>query len=443
MGKMGSEWREVKLADHVDFLHGFAFKGEYFNDDGNGNILVTPGNFEIGGGFKSQKFKYYSGPDATEYFLSTDELIVSMTDLSKAGDTLGSPALVPPPVDGKHFLHNQRIGRVVFKTGDLNKYFLYYLMRSSHFHSHVLGSATGSTVRHTAPSRLAEFKTYIPPLSIQRQITAILSAFDDKIELNRQMNRTLEQMARALFKSWFVDFDPVRAKMRGEQPEGMDAATAALFPSELVEVDGREVPKGWEWGTVGDIANQWKEQINPSQHPDSTFAHFSIPAFDAGKQPILEKGQSIKSNKFTVPNGAILVSKLNPSTPRIWDVEKPEDTDFSVCSTEFIPFVVKQSEYVPLLFLALSSKTFVQALANQASGTSNSHQRVKPADIGNAPVSLPSEAVISAFGELTIPMLGSIKHNIQESTRLAQLRDALLPKLLSGEVDVREWEGME
>lgn len=84
---MPSEWREVKLADHVDFLHGFAFKGEYFNDDGNGDILVTPGNFEIGGGFKSQKFKYYSGPDAPDYFLNANDLIVSMTDLSKAGDT--------------------------------------------------------------------------------------------------------------------------------------------------------------------------------------------------------------------------------------------------------------------------------------------------------------------------------------------------------------------
>ena len=101
-----------------------------------------------------------------------------------------------------------------------------------------------------------------PDRETQDAIAAILSAFDDKIELNRQMNRTLEQMARALFKSWFVDFDPVRAKMRGEQPEGMDAATAALFPSELVEVDAREVPKGWEWRTVGD-----KFQLTMGQSP--------------------------------------------------------------------------------------------------------------------------------------------------------------------------------
>lgn len=107
--------------------------------------------------------------------------------------------------------------------------------------------AVGATMPNLNTSILGALPFVLPPLPIQRQIAAILSAFDDKIELNRQMNRTLEAMARALFKSWFVDFDPVRAKMRGEQPEGMDAATAALFPSELVEVDGRKVPRGWEW----------------------------------------------------------------------------------------------------------------------------------------------------------------------------------------------------
>ena len=169
-----------------------------------------------------------------------------------------------------------------------------------------------------------KFHINVPNIIIQRQIAAILSAFDDKIELNRQMNRTLEQMARALFKSWFVDFDPVRAKMRGEMPEGMDAETAALFPDELMEVEGREVPKGWTWQTVGDIATQAKDQIIPLSQPEASFAHFSIPAFDAKNQPTIEKGSEIKSGKFLVPDRAILVSKLNPSTPRIWNVVRDD-----------------------------------------------------------------------------------------------------------------------
>ncbi|GAA5503621.1 hypothetical protein Dxin01_03380 [Deinococcus xinjiangensis] len=127
----------------------------------------------------------------------------------------------------------------------------------------VLKSRTihGSTVDRIPLIEFPNFPIRVPPLPIQHQIAAILTAFDDKIELNRRMNRTLEAMARALFKSWFVDFDPVRAKMRGEQPEGIGAETAALFPDELVEVDGREVPRGWEWVTIGDLARQGKEQL--------------------------------------------------------------------------------------------------------------------------------------------------------------------------------------
>ncbi|MFC6661191.1 restriction endonuclease subunit S [Deinococcus multiflagellatus] len=317
--------------------------------------------------------------------------------------------------------------------------FVYYLLKTIDFHQfNDKSSVPGVNRNHAHQARVS-----IPHPDTQRQIAAILSAFDDKIELNRQMNRTLEQMARALFKSWFVDFDPVRAKMRGEQPEGMDAETATLFPDEMEEVDGREVPRGWRVGTVGDIAQQTKEQIDPSIQPDARFAHFSIPAFDAENRPTLERGSAIKSNKFLIPEGAVLVSKLNPATPRIWDTDKVADADFKVCSTEFIPLIARQSEFYPLLLTALKDESFSKSLAEQASGTSNSHQRVRPADIITAPMMLPPSDVAVAFGRLTIPILGHMKYNIRESAHLSSIRDTLLPRLLSGEVDVSGWEGIQ
>lgn len=437
---MTGKWHKVRLSEYIVFLHGFAFKGEFFNEDFRGDILVTPGNFNIGGGFKDSKFKYYDGPEAAGFFLGEGDLVVSMTDLSKAGDTLGAPAIIPKQKDGKRFLHNQRIGKASILNESIDDDFLYFLLRGEEFHRHVLASATGSTVRHTSPGRMGEYIFSIPPLPIQRQIASILSAFDDKIELNRQMNRTLEQMARALFKSWFVDFDPVRAKMRGEQPAGMDAETAALFPDRLVEVEGKEVPEGWELRTIGDLAIQTKEQINPADQPEAMFAHFSIPAFDANNQPALELGIEIKSNKFIVPNGVILVSKLNPSIPRIWDTDAIEDADLSVCSTEFIPLLPRHPVFYPFLLLTLKSETFSKSLADQASGTSNSHQRVKPADILNAPAVSPIGSVIAAFGGLTISILESMKYSLRESAQLVSTRDALLPRLLAGEVDLQMWE---
>lgn len=137
--------------------------------------------------------------------------------------------------------------RARVKQNIANSQYLYY-----YFNSPAGKAGLSSILRQVAVSGitgsdLINLDIPLPPLRIQNQSAEILSAFDDKIELNRQMNRTLEQMAHALFKSWFIDFDPVHAKQRGEQPEGMDADTAALFPNRFVEVDGKEVPEGWEW----------------------------------------------------------------------------------------------------------------------------------------------------------------------------------------------------
>jgi len=228
----------------VDIKHGFAFQGEFFRDDPPGDVLLTPGNFAIGGGFKGDKLKYYAGPVPEEYVLSVGDLIVTMTDLSKEGDTLGYPAIVPSGSD--RVLHNQRIGKVVVLAGTRAELrFLYYLLRTREYRNEVLASATGTTVKHTSPSRILAFRFALPPISTQEGIADVLSAFDRKIELNRRMNQTLESTARAIFRSWFVDFDPVIAKAEGRQPFGMSADVAALFPSEFDESDPGGLPRGW------------------------------------------------------------------------------------------------------------------------------------------------------------------------------------------------------
>src|SRR5260370_40794213 len=156
-----------------------------------------------------------------------------MTDLSKAGDTLGYSAVIP--ADGNCYLHNQRIGKLVLKSGAPSKLpYVHWVMRSPSYRAEVLGSATGSTVRHTSPSRIAAFSFALPPCREQDAITGLLGALDDKIELNRRMAETLEGTARALFRSWFVDFDPVRAKAEA-RPTGLPDELASLFPDRFGE----------------------------------------------------------------------------------------------------------------------------------------------------------------------------------------------------------------
>ena len=231
---MAGEWSESTLGEIVDIKHGFAFKGEFIHEEPRGDRLLTPGNFAIGGGFKDDKFKYYDGPVLDEFVLSEGDLLVTMTDLSKQSDTLGYPAFVPRHTDGHRYLHNQRLGKISLTgASEIDLKYVYYVMCGREYRHEVLASATGTTVKHTSPERLKQFRFLIPLLPEQRAIAHILGTLDDKIELNRRMNETLEAMARALFKSWFVDFDPVRAKMVGDET-GLPQYLAELFPDRLV-----------------------------------------------------------------------------------------------------------------------------------------------------------------------------------------------------------------
>lgn len=161
------------LGKHISIKHGYAFDGEYFVEEDNGVVLLTPGNFAIGGGFQEGK-KYYDGPYPDEYVLSPGDLVVTMTDLSKTIDTLGYAALIPD--DGRVYLHNQRIGLVEFKDDELDKVYLSYLLRTYHYQRTIAGSSTGSTVHHTSPAKIEAYPVELPSAFIQKRIASILSA---------------------------------------------------------------------------------------------------------------------------------------------------------------------------------------------------------------------------------------------------------------------------
>ena len=261
-------WREVKLSDLIDIKHGFAFKGSSIHDDPQGDILLTPGNFAIGGGFKGDKFKYYDGPIPEEFVLGEGDLLVSMTDPSKQSDTLGYPALVPLRTDGRRYLHNQRLGKISLKrTGEAFARYIYYLLCSTEYRSEVLASATGTTVKHTSPERIRQFRFTLPPLLEQRAIAHVLGTLDDKIELNRRMNQTLEEMARAIFQDWFVDFGPTRAKVDGQEPY-LPPELWDLFPDELVDSELGEIPDGWEVKPLGNIVQVFRGTTPSTKTPE-------------------------------------------------------------------------------------------------------------------------------------------------------------------------------
>lgn len=275
----------------------------------------------------------------------------------------------------------------------------------------------------------------VPAPSEQHAIAAVLGALDDRIELNRRMNRTLEAMARALFRSWFVDFDPVHARAEGRAPAHMDPATAALFPARLGE-DG--LPEGWRRDPLSTICAASRASIDPREHKDALFDHFSIPAFDAGDGPVRQPGAEIMSNKLVVPNGAILFSRLNPSIPRVWWARTQEDVFASVGSTEYLVAQPRRGTASAFLYSLLMSDEFRADVVARVTGTSNSHQRVKPGSVLEIDVVVPIVDVVTAFGDCTQRWFDKVHANLEQSRTLAALRDALLPKLMSGELRVRD-----
>ncbi|HRZ83251.1 MAG TPA: restriction endonuclease subunit S, partial [Candidatus Hydrogenedentes bacterium] len=424
---MAGEWQDCALADLIDVKHGFAFQGRFISDEACGDILLTPGNFSVGGGFKGEKFKYYNGPVPDDFVLNAGDLLVSMTDLSKQSDTLGYPAFVPHRTCDRQYLHNQRLGKVLLRNADtLDLRYLYYRLCAADYRHEVLASATGTTVKHTSPERIRRFRFSLPPLPEQRAIAQILGTLDDKIEVNRRMNGTLEGMARALFQSWFVDFDPVRAKAEGRDP-GLPKNIAELFPDGFEDSELGEIPRGWGVGRVDEEFDLTMGQSPPGYTYNETGE--GLP-FYQGRADFtfrfpMRRVYCTAPTRFA-KQGDTLVSVRAP----VGDINMAGEE----CAIGRGVAAVRHKSG-SRSFTYYSMRSFEAAFAQfEAEGTV--FGSISKRDFHNLPFIAPHEGLVAAFERLCGPLDAAIARNAHESRTLASLRDALLPKLVSGELRV-------
>lgn len=489
----------------------------------------------------------FDGPHATPkkidvgpYFLSISSLVNGQLDLSKSahlseeqfkkwtkrvtpqvGDVLfsyetrlGEAALMPAGVTA---CLGRRMGLLRPDQSKVLPEYLLYAYLSPVFQQEIKKRTIhGATVERISLRELPDFDIHIPEIKKQRKVINTLNAINNKISLNKKNNHTLEQMAQALFKSWFVDFDPVfdnllasvdfklenlesslpeelkqkaqrrlvalnslhnaaeikaslsalahelqtqlptkKATQAAEQvsekaPEttvkanfnanpnilAQHANTHAHFPSEFEHNEQLGwIPKGWEYGPFSKIAILKTESIHPKKSPDKLWSQFSLPAFDSGKTPSLDLGIEIKSGKYKLSNNVVLVSKLNPQTPRVW-MPNVVDVESSVCSTEFMPFEPILEQHKAFIYALMSSKFIQTEIASRVTGTTGSHQRVSPKNIAVLDVILPSENCIKLYCEMVGPSFNKINLMSSQSTELTKLRDTLLPKLISGELQI-------
>lgn len=335
-------------------------------------------------------------------------------------------------IDTNFWPHDTTLWVKDFK-GNLPR-FVYYFFRG--MVDRIAGMDVGSANPTLNRNHVHPIEVRWPPLPQQRAIAGVLGALDDKIEQNRRTAWTLERLARAIFRAWFVDFEPIKAKVDGATSfPSMPQPVFDALPTRFVDSDIGPVPEGWEIGAVSDLAALSKEQVNTQEHAEEVFEHFSIPAFDAGRNPVVEHGVAIKSNKFLVVDGCVLLSKLNPRIPRIW-LPPTTAKGRQIASTEFLVLIPRDGVDRYYLYCQFQQPAFHEDLAQSASGTSNSHQRVRPNDLLAKRVVIPPAPTRDGFQQIIDPLFDMLVSNHAESRQLAAMRDYLLPKLLSGDVRV-------
>ena len=301
----------------------------------------------------------------------------------------------------------------VVPKGEFDMRWLYYAIKH-----HKLGEIDdGSPIPSTTRSAVYVRDFDVPPLAEQKAIAAVLGALDDKIELNRRMNATLEAMARALFQSWFVDFDPVRAKLDGRPPAALDPATAALFPASFQESSLGPIPHGWRAAHLEEIASVGSGK-RPEGRCDVLTPECNIPLYGGGgRMGYVPSALFDKPILFTGRVGTLglIFRTAEPS----WPSDNTLIVEAQAGHFDFTYFVLKGFDLVTL------NRGSTQPLLTQT-------------DLKRQTFVLPTKDVVKAFADFSEPIFRQIVSNDRESRTLATLRDTLLPKLLSGELSVNE-----
>ena len=275
-------FKQVRLGDYFKFEKGLGYKGEFLAEESD-VALIGMDSHDEGGGYKDGSEKPYSGPYKEINVASPGDIIFAATDLTQDGRVLGSPLLVPESDEFQTYIFSHHLLKAFQKKEGFLPEYLYNLYRTEKYRVKAAYADSGTTVRALPAEVLEEQIVPLPDLPSQIAINEIISLIDQQISNNKALSRNLEALAQSVFKSWFIDFDPVHAKKNGEKPFGMDAETTKLFPDSFVKSELGEIPKEWRVKPVSEILDRSKTKPLPASTEITRF----------GKTPVLEQGDSI------------------------------------------------------------------------------------------------------------------------------------------------------
>ncbi|MDD5375538.1 restriction endonuclease subunit S [Acidithiobacillus sp.] len=427
----------IELKEVVSVISGYAFPGNEMGSSGSPIIKIKniiPPMVDTTDVDRISEVFIASIHKLEKFRLKHKDILVAMT-----GATVGKIGRFPKT--NEIFYLNQRVARVDLRNpaqADID--YIYYVLSQAQYTDQIFSLADGSAQANVSASQIGNIIIPLPPLREQRRIAHILGTLDDKIENNRKTAKTLEAMAQAIFQSWFVDFDPVRAKMAGESPESickrlkLTPEILDLFPDRLVDSELGEIPDGWVVGTLGNVAENPRRGIRPQQINTET-PYIALEHMPRRCIYLSEwgTGEELESNKFMFRKNEILFGKLRPYFHKVGVA--PVN---GVCSTDIVVIAPQSAYWLSFVLGHTSSDAFVVYTDSDSTGTKM--PRTSWNRMAHYEIALPPESIAKVFDELVVPTVHQMVANVHESRTLADLRDTLLPKLISGDIRVPEAE---
>jgi type I restriction enzyme S subunit len=423
---MSPEYPQVVIGSVAKVRSGFAFKSSDWQSDGIPVVKIAnvkDGRLEMDGcSYVSEAI----AKQARDFQLEKGDILISMTGY--VGDVARVRAEDVPCA------LNQRVGR--FHSYDeelLDPSFLFFHLRSVEVRGQIEKKAYGSAQPNVSASGIEEAFIYLPSLKVQQAIALILGSLDDKIELNRKTNETLEAMAKALFQSWFVDFDPVRAKAEG-RPTGLPDEISELFPDSFEETELGEIPRGWEVKALDEIAhflNGLALQKFSPEEGGATLPVIKIAQLKKGDSTGADRCSTSVPAEYVVRDGDVLFSWSGSLAIDIWSGGDGALNQhlFKVTSKTYGKWFFYQwvKHYLPVF----------QEIAQEKATTMGHIQRHHLSEVKTL---VPGPSLLGAMDSVFATLLDRAFALRRQSSELSSIRDTLLPKLISGELRIPEAE---
>ncbi|HFD7532396.1 TPA: restriction endonuclease subunit S [Staphylococcus aureus] len=369
------------------------------------------------GFINSNHMKSINDKNEERYLLKTNDIVFARTGNST----------------GKSYFYSSDDGPLVYAgflikfsldPTKLNPRYLRYYTLTSEYKGWVHQFSIGSTRKNINAKIFGDMEIGLPPRYYQDFVVDILDSLENKVKINKQIIANLEELSQTLFKHWFVDFEFPDKNGNPYKSSG----------GEMIDSELGKIPDSWKIYKLKDIASHKKETFNPKKSEEVTVKHFSLPAYDNEEQAINEEVNKIKSNKWIINNNCVLFSKMNPDTKRIW-LPVIDNKKLNVASSEFVVMASPNNKINSFIYNICLNSQFIDYLKANTTGSTNSRQRVKPTIAVNYKLAI-EDSIVKNYSEIITPYMEKMKILRSEIGKLTQLRDTLLPKLMSGEIEI-------